>query len=663
MGDEVFRKIRTPVSLGRGFNEIIWRFTTLTNENIWQFTELKDKLALVIRSNERCLDVWVLNEDQKSWTNQFKVGSFPRISRYVRYGENAKIRVVGCANNGEFVVRDHSGSGDLKLFSYDLETCKRTDLYFGWVPYGSAIYLYTETQLPVMQTTEALNCVTDSEADKKKKAMEGSQSAVARAIFHPSFEIVIKILSRLPVKSLLRFKSVCKTWYALIETPDFISQHLLTQSTLSSTSLLVTTYNRETENHEISLIHNDDGFNSGPVSLVFPFLNRRTSLRGWEHSGKTYLSIGGICNGLVCISLSCSRFGYPLILCNPSTRQFREIPNSEWQWLDDPDYNGYLNVKQVSFGFGFHPSANDYKLIRVMVYSTPTTRDNIRADLYVMSTDTWAEIGDDKVLVFFKEMNDFGGFGSHVRIVESSASTVLKGVFYWLACVIPTGEAIVVSFDMGDEVFRKIGLPPPCLEETWDEINLQIVKLKDELAVVFYSDDECFDVWVLNEDNSSWTNQFKVDITDFEALRDAEKKMQSDQWDAVNMVKSQITAFLIATTNIHNFGEDSFDDTDVATIAGKLTACLYDGEVGVQEVVDVNCVVGGANAVGEAEDAVHFDGDGWVGGGGEEVGDPVGDGWVGRRLRRNKWRLSRPSVDVEKKARLDRWEALYGERR
>ncbi|KAI8556992.1 hypothetical protein RHMOL_Rhmol05G0299300 [Rhododendron molle] len=91
------------------------------------------------------------------------------------------------------------------------------------------------------------------------------------------------------------------------------------------------------------------------------------------------------------------------------SRQFREILNSEWLWLNDPDYNGYMNVKRVSFGFGYHSSANDYKLIRFMDYSTPTTKDNIRADLYVMSTDTWAEISDDKVSVFFKEWGAGGG--------------------------------------------------------------------------------------------------------------------------------------------------------------------------------------------------------------------------------------------------------------
>ncbi|KAG5537102.1 hypothetical protein RHGRI_024517 [Rhododendron griersonianum] len=41
--------------------------------------------------------------------------------------------------------------------------------------------------------------------------------------------------------------------------------------------------------------------------------------------------------------------------------------------------------------------------------------------------------------------------------------------------------------------------------------------------------------------------------------------------------------------------------------------------------------------------------DGWVGGGGEEVGDLVVDGWVGQRLRRNKRRLSRLDPPTKQK--------------
>ncbi|KAI8556993.1 hypothetical protein RHMOL_Rhmol05G0299400 [Rhododendron molle] len=330
--------------------------------------------------------------------------------------------------------------------------------------------------------------------------MAGSQSTGARETFHLPLEIVTEILSRLPAKSLLRFKSVCKDWYDLIETPDFISKHFQTQST-NSTSLLVTKYDRETETHAMSLIFNDGFPSNGPINLDFPFLNsRRFALPSSECPSKNYFSIGGVCNGLVCVSLS--PFGYPLILCNPATRQFRDIPNSECQWSGDTDYYGYVAVKRVSLGFGYHASANDYKLIRIVIYSNLMKDVFVQADLYVMRTDTWREIDADKFSAFLGET-------SYVQIGGSCASAVLNGVFYWPACVMPTNEVIVGSFDMGDEVFRRIQTPV-CLDETWDEINWRITELKDKLALVIHLDDRRFDVWVLNEDQGSWTNQFKL---------------------------------------------------------------------------------------------------------------------------------------------------------
>ncbi|XP_058217044.1 F-box/kelch-repeat protein At3g06240-like [Rhododendron vialii] len=337
---------------------------------------------------------------------------------------------------------------------------------------------------------------------RRRGAMAGSQSAVARATFHLPLEITTEILSRLPVKSLLRFKSVCKTWYDLIKTPDFISKHLQTHSTINSTSLLVTKYNRKTQEHAMSLVFNDGFHSNGPISLDFPFLNRMPSLRSCEYSRGDYFYIGGICNGLVCISLS--PFGYPLILCNPATRQFQEIPNSEWKWLDD-----HVEIIQVSFGFGYHPGGNDYKLIRIVLYSSLMEEDSFKADVYVMRTGTWREIDADKVSGFLGEKDNLGRLGSYVLIDGFCASAVLNGVFYWTACVMSTNETCVMSFDMGDEVFRRIRMPV-CLDGRWDETNWWIAELKDELALVINFDDRHIDLWVLNEDHSSWTNQFKV---------------------------------------------------------------------------------------------------------------------------------------------------------
>ncbi|PHT43871.1 putative F-box protein [Capsicum baccatum] len=56
-------------------------------------------------------------------------------------------------------------------------------------------------------------------------------------------EILTQILSRLPVKSLLRFKSVLKSWSSLISSPEFTKYHLI----------LSTNNNKVHTNHRIML--------------------------------------------------------------------------------------------------------------------------------------------------------------------------------------------------------------------------------------------------------------------------------------------------------------------------------------------------------------------------------------------------------------------------
>ncbi|KAK9671517.1 hypothetical protein RND81_12G035600, partial [Saponaria officinalis] len=38
--------------------------------------------------------------------------------------------------------------------------------------------------------------------------------------------VIVEILSWLPMKSLLQYKSLCKAWHAIISSPDFVSKHL-----------------------------------------------------------------------------------------------------------------------------------------------------------------------------------------------------------------------------------------------------------------------------------------------------------------------------------------------------------------------------------------------------------------------------------------------------
>ena len=43
-------------------------------------------------------------------------------------------------------------------------------------------------------------------------------------------ELIVEIILRLPVRSLLQFKCVCKTWKTLISNPQFAKRHLLSST-------------------------------------------------------------------------------------------------------------------------------------------------------------------------------------------------------------------------------------------------------------------------------------------------------------------------------------------------------------------------------------------------------------------------------------------------
>ncbi|CAL5335086.1 unnamed protein product [Camellia sinensis] len=311
--------------------------------------------------------------------------------------------------------------------------------------------------------------------------MSNNDSNLTMATFNLPFDVTIDIFSRLPVKSLFRFTSVCKSWYALIKTPNFISKHL-THFTLNPnfpfTSLLVST---KSKGYGMSLFFNDEF--DRPIDLDFPFLTQESDP-----------DIVGICNGLVCISVS--QFGKPLFLCNPATKQFRRIPGYRW-W----DERG-AKLKRVTFGFGFHPSAKDYKLVRIAYYSCFDARVVVRAEFFSVRTGNWREIDAGKARFFGEEVG---------AVMPYEICGSVNGVFYWAALVLPLNTVIIVSFDMDDEVFAKIATPP-CFSEIWDQCNWKLTELNNKLALIIYPDDyyTCFDVWVLDENRSSWTKQFKV---------------------------------------------------------------------------------------------------------------------------------------------------------
>ncbi|PHT90057.1 hypothetical protein T459_05170 [Capsicum annuum] len=106
---------------------------------------------------------------------------------------------------------------------------------------------------------------------KKGKSNGNSKETKFKAtsdLYFPK-EIIFDILSRLPVKTLLRFRCVCKQWRKLISKPNFIAAHFRCSSSLqrSGSSLIIGSLHQESNNHVLSLYNPPDSL----VELDNPF--------------------------------------------------------------------------------------------------------------------------------------------------------------------------------------------------------------------------------------------------------------------------------------------------------------------------------------------------------------------------------------------------------
>lgn len=166
--------------------------------------------------------------------------------------------------------------------------------------------------------------------------------------------VMIEILSRLPPESLIRFKCVRKSWYALISDPKFKAKHF-------SNSL----------QHKHVLLKRLVTNNSGNKQNIFSFLKLPLSIdRSLSVSDIDlpfdedfrFFEIRGHSHGLLCLT----DLRKDIFLCNPSTREFHKLPPSILLLTEPPvEPDGY-DSSTNAVGFGYDSKSRDFKVVRVV---------------------------------------------------------------------------------------------------------------------------------------------------------------------------------------------------------------------------------------------------------------------------------------------------------
>ncbi|KNA12883.1 hypothetical protein SOVF_121230 [Spinacia oleracea] len=283
-----------------------------------------------------------------------------------------------------------------------------------------------------------------------------------QSLIIPDDLIFEHILPRFPVKSLIGFKSVCKTWYNLISTIEFAKSQL--QFSSSSPNFMISTFCSGRDG-ELYLLSYDE--HNGNLKELVQLDTQFTNTMGKAN-------LVGCCNGLVCLFFDDDAYCIEYFtVWNPATHKHRRIrpPSRE---------------RLCKCGFGYTIALDDYKIVAAF-FSYGGDESSTQIWVFSLQIGKWKQID-------FPE--DDGFF---------TAGGILNGYFagnslYWAAY--KSGgpfEKRIVCFDLVYEQLREIPIHVT-VSSSSSYLDFNCFVIKGCLSLHFRrGDDNSYDVWVMKQ--------------------------------------------------------------------------------------------------------------------------------------------------------------------
>ncbi|KEH29483.1 F-box protein interaction domain protein [Medicago truncatula] len=319
---------------------------------------------------------------------------------------------------------------------------------------------------------------------EKRKKRESSEEATSSPPILPS-DLIMQILSWLPVKLLIRFTSVSKHWKSLILDPNFAKLHL--QKSPKNTHMILTALDDE-----------DDTWVVTPYP-VRSLLLEQSSFSDEECCCFDYHSyfIVGSTNGLVCLAVekSLENRKYELFIkfWNPSLRlRSKKAPS--------------LNIGlygTARLGFGYDDLNDTYKAVAVF---WDHTTHKMEGRVHCMGDSCWRKTIDCPTFPI---------------LLRTSNGPFVNGSVNWLALHnlnsddykwenITIQQLVVFSLDLRKEKCKYILLPDGFGEVPQDEPALAV--LRGRLCLYYDQMRTHFVLWEMREYGvqESWTRLVNV---------------------------------------------------------------------------------------------------------------------------------------------------------
>ncbi|PIA29303.1 hypothetical protein AQUCO_06100075v1 [Aquilegia coerulea] len=287
-------------------------------------------------------------------------------------------------------------------------------------------------------------------------------------------EITTQILSRLPIQSVFRCRSVCKPWKKIIDFHQFTQLHF----TKSFQQEEETSFGKKNPFTFIFIpkdCHAVYFVEQGPKN---PYIFKSTRITFLSRPPSVIMSYKNLfTNGLLCLPsnepINEECFTY---VCNPVTQDCIMLPK----------FITTSHVKSLHLpAFGFDHSNKVFKVVQLF-YLLDSDGMKYEAQVFTLGTNSWRKLENVPKM----------------KCCLNSTAAVNGSVHWFTECEYT--ERKIMSFNLASEKFGYIELPESCRSR---EGKFRLTNLNGWLSLFNVNRDDHIGVWVMKDYNvqASWT--------------------------------------------------------------------------------------------------------------------------------------------------------------
>ncbi|GAB2301141.1 hypothetical protein Dimus_035174 [Dionaea muscipula] len=317
-------------------------------------------------------------------------------------------------------------------------------------------------------------------------------------------DVVVEILAKLPVKSLIRFKCVCKSWLCLIGSVYLATKQLAMgrdDGIHGKLDCFLSNFSTRFDGGLEFSLDSLDTLHGRYSSRRFKITGLGIQLSRWR-----FVGVAEPLDGILCIKVPAA-MAEVFVLWNPSTGEAKPIP---------------LLTKCIEFfGLGRDNRTGEYKILAISIHTSGNAWEGdifhitFKAEMYSLGSSSWRVLD---VSHFFDGSRFIDG--THMNgLVHNTTSMVLSADGGMLS-MLGTGFS-VFSFDLSDEIYIQTPPPPPWESPDYYRYGDRLLRYcphHGATCTLFflpynYNRVRSMEIWVLIGcgPRGSWTKQISLD--------------------------------------------------------------------------------------------------------------------------------------------------------